>query len=118
MSQKLWFDPKWRIKIRFFCHNSESIQNFFNLLFAFIWCCKDANFVEKKVFQKIKDGGLHGFFYFSRHLGFFEKLFFHKICVFVTPNECKKKIEKMLDALKVMAKTLILICHFGSNRHF
>jgi hypothetical protein len=38
----------------------------------------------------------------SRHLGFFEKHFFYKICVLLTPNECKKKIEKMLDALRVM----------------
>jgi hypothetical protein len=30
---------------------------------------------------------------FSRHLVFFEKLLFHKTCVLVTPNECKKKIE-------------------------
>jgi hypothetical protein len=38
----------------------------------------------------------------SRHLGFFEKLVFHKTCILVTPNECKKKIEKMWDTLRVM----------------
>jgi hypothetical protein len=27
-------------------HNSESIQHFLNLLFAFIWSYKDANFVD------------------------------------------------------------------------
>jgi hypothetical protein len=56
------------------------------------------------------------FFHSSRHLGFFDKLFFHKICVLLKPNECKKKIEKILDSLRVMTKNLILIRHFGSNR--
>jgi hypothetical protein len=76
-------------------------------------------FCGKKVFQKIQDGGLNGFFHLSRDLGFFEKLFFHKISVFPTQNECKKKIEKILvDTLRVMSKNQILIRHFGSNRHF
>jgi hypothetical protein len=48
----------------------------------------------KNVFQKNQDGGLNGFFHSSCHLGFFERLFFHKICVLLTPNECKKRIEK------------------------
>jgi hypothetical protein len=61
-------------------------------------------FCEKKVFQKIQDGGLNGVFHSSRHLGFYEKLFFHKICALPTPNECKKKIEKMLNTLRVMSK--------------
>jgi hypothetical protein len=52
--------------------------------------------VEKKFFKKFKmAAGM------KKH-GFFEKLFFHKICVLLTPNECKKKIEKMLDALRVI----------------
>jgi hypothetical protein len=71
-----------------------------------------------KVFQKIQDGGSNDFFHSSRHFGFFEKLFFHKICVLLRPNECKMKIEKILDALRVKSKNLILIRHFGSNRHF
>jgi hypothetical protein len=75
-------------------------------------------FCAKKVFQKIQVGGWNEKTCFSRHLGFFEKLFFHKICVLSTPNECKKKIGKMLDALRVMRKYMILICHFGSNRDF
>jgi hypothetical protein len=75
-------------------------------------------FCGKKVFQKIQDGGWNEKTRSSRHLGFFEKLFFQKICVSPTTNECKKKIEKMLDALRVMAKNLILIRHFGSNHHF
>jgi hypothetical protein len=54
----------------------------------------------------------------SRYLGFFEKLFSHKICVLTIPNECKKKIEKMLDTQRVMSKNLIFIRHFGSHRHF
>jgi hypothetical protein len=74
--------------------------------------------VENIFFKKFQDGGLNGGFHSSHHLGFFEKLFFHKICVFLTPNECKKKIEKILDALIVMAKIVILIRHFGSNCHF
>jgi hypothetical protein len=57
-------------------------------------------------------------FYASRHLGFFEKLFFHKIYILLTPNEYKKKIEKIFDTHRVMSKNLILIRHFGSNRHF
>jgi hypothetical protein len=75
-------------------------------------------FCGKKVFKKIQDGGWNEKTRLSRHLEFFGKLFFHKICVFLTPNEYKKKIEKMLDALRDMAKNLILIRHFGSNRHF
>jgi hypothetical protein len=58
----------------------------------------------------------HIFIYFieqllwkSRHLGFFEN--FHKIYVLPTPNECKKKIEKMMDTLRVMSKN-------RSNRNF
>jgi hypothetical protein len=42
----------------------------------------------------------------------------HKIYVLITPNGCKKQIEKMLDTLRVTSKNLILIRHFGSNRHF
>jgi hypothetical protein len=45
-------------------------------------------FEKKKVFQKIQDGDSNEFFHSSRHLGFFEKLFFHKICVLLRPNEC------------------------------
>jgi hypothetical protein len=56
---------------------------------------------RKKVFQKIQDGGWNEKIRLSRHLGFFEKLFFHKTCVLVEPNECKKKIDKMLDTLRV-----------------
>jgi hypothetical protein len=56
-------------------------------------------FCGKKVFQKIQDGGWNEKTRLSRHLGFFERLFFHKICVFLTPNECKNKIEKMLHTL-------------------
>jgi hypothetical protein len=56
-------------------------------------------FCGKKVIQKIQDGGWNEKNRLSRHLGFFEKLFFH---VSVIPNECKKKIEKMLDTLRNM----------------
>jgi hypothetical protein len=75
-------------------------------------------FCGKKVFQKIQDGGWKEKTCLSCHLGFFEKLFFHKICILLTLNECENKIEKMLNALRVMAKKLILIRHFGSNHHF
>jgi hypothetical protein len=54
----------------------------------------------KKVFQKIQDGGWNEKTRLSRHLGFFEKLFSKKLASYiVTPNECKKKTEKMLDTL-------------------
>jgi hypothetical protein len=59
---------------------------------------------EKKDLKKIQNGGWNKKIVLSRHFGFFEKLFFHKICVLVKPNECKKKIEKMLATLKVMLK--------------
>jgi hypothetical protein len=75
-------------------------------------------FCGREVFQKIQDGGLNGFFHSTHHLGFFEKPFFHKICVLPTPNENKKKIEKMLDTFRVLLKNLILVSHFGSNPHF
>jgi hypothetical protein len=58
-------------------------------------------FCGKIVFQKIQDGGWNEKTRLSRHLGFLEN-FFHKICVLVTPNESKKKIEKMFDTLRVM----------------
>jgi hypothetical protein len=48
----------------------------------------------------------------------FLKTFFPQNCVLLRPNECKKKIEKMLGSLRVTSKILILIRHFGSNRHF
>jgi hypothetical protein len=47
-------------------------------------------FCGKKVFQKIQDGGWNEKNRLRRHLGFFEELFSHKICVFLRPNECKK----------------------------
>jgi hypothetical protein len=68
--------------------------------------------------KKIQDGGWNEKIRLSRHLGFFEKLFFHKFCVLLRPNECKKKIEKILDIFRVTSKNQILIRHFGSNRHF
>jgi hypothetical protein len=55
----------------------------------------------KKYFQKIQDGGWNEKNRLSRHLGFFKKLFFNKICILLRPIECKKKIEKMLDSLRV-----------------
>jgi hypothetical protein len=68
--------------------------------------------------KSTQDGGLKGFFHLSHHLEFFEKLFSTKLASSQpTPNECKKKIKKM-DTLGVMSKNLILIRHFGSNRHF
>jgi hypothetical protein len=74
--------------------------------------------VEKMFFKKFQDGGSNEFVHSSRHLAFFEKLCFQKICVLLRPNECKKKIEKMLDSLRVTSKNLILIRHFGLHRHF
>jgi hypothetical protein len=44
------------------------------------------------------------YYYFSRRLRFFEKSFFHKTCNQITPNECKKKIEKISETLKVNKK--------------
>jgi hypothetical protein len=56
--------------------------------------------VEKKFFKKSKMAAGIKKTRLSRHFGFFEKLFFHKTCVLVTPNEPNKKIEKMLDTLR------------------
>jgi hypothetical protein len=116
MSQKRRFDLKWRIKIRFF-DKTLRVFNIFSIFFLHSFGVKKTQILWKKTFSKIQDGALNGFFHLSRHLGFFEKLFFHKNCVFLTPNECKKKIEKILDILRVMSKNLILIRHYGSNRH-
>jgi hypothetical protein len=63
--------------------------------------------------QKIQDGGWTEQNRLGHHLGIFGKHFFHKICVLLTPKECKKKIEKMLDTLRVSSQNLILIRHFG-----
>jgi hypothetical protein len=41
---------------------------------------------------------------FSSHHG-------HKTCALLTPNERKKKIEKMLETPRVMLKNLFLIRH-------
>jgi hypothetical protein len=37
-------------------------------------------------------------------LNFLKNLFFRKTCKLLTPNECKKKIEKMLGTLRFMQK--------------
>jgi hypothetical protein len=34
------------------------------------------------------------------------------------PNQCKKKIEKILKTLKIMFKNLLLIHHIGLFHHF
>jgi hypothetical protein len=90
MSQKWRFDSKWQIKIRFF-HITLRVSNIFSIFFLHSFGVTKTQILWKKSFQKIQDGGLNGFFYSSHHLGFFEKLVFHKICVLVTLNECKKK---------------------------
>jgi hypothetical protein len=54
--------------------------------------------VIKKVFQLIQDGGWNEKIrQKAAILGSSKNFFFYKICVLPTPNECKKKIEKMLD---------------------
>jgi hypothetical protein len=58
---------------------------------------------------KIKDGGWNEKIHFSSHLGFFEKLF---------SQNWRHTTTKILDILRVMSKNLVLIRHFGSNRHF
>jgi hypothetical protein len=60
--------------------------------------------LRKTVFQKIKNGRDEKIC-LSYHLGFFQKLFFLKICVLSTPNECKKKIEKTLDSQSYVKKS-------------
>jgi hypothetical protein len=108
---------KWRIKIRFFDVTLRE-SNIFSIFFLHSIGLSKTQILWKKVFQKIQDGGRDEKIRLSRHLGFFEKLFFHKICVLLRPIECKKKIEKMLHSLRVTSKNLILIRHLGSNRHF
>jgi hypothetical protein len=88
------------------------------------------NFSGKKGFQKIQDDFKPRFklifFYFSRHLGFFEKLLFHKICVLPTPNQDKNKIVKTLYTTQNNAKKfdfdlplwIELGSSLGSNRLF
>jgi hypothetical protein len=117
MSQKWRFDPKWRIKIWFFVITLRG-SNIFSIFYLHSFGISKMQILWKKSFSKNPRWRLKRFFYSSRHLGFFEKLFFHKICVLQRPNECKKMIEKMMDSLRVTSKNLILIRHFGSNRHF
>jgi hypothetical protein len=88
MSQKWRFGPKWRIKIRFF-DITLRVSNIFSIFFLHSLGVGKTQIL------------LNGFFHSSRHLWWLEKLFFHKICVLPTPNERKKKIEKMLDTLRV-----------------
>jgi hypothetical protein len=74
-------------------------------------------FGDKKA-QIFQDGGWIYKKRFNCHLNFFVKPIFHKIFVLLTPNEGKRKIEKLLETLKIMLKNLILIRHFGSIHHF
>jgi hypothetical protein len=118
MSQKWRFDPKWRIKIRFFGVTLR-VSIIFSIFFLHSLGLSKTHTLWKKVFKKIQDGGWNEFFFGAAILDLKKKkLFFHKVCVLLTPNECKKKIEKIMDTLRVTPKNLILIRHFGSNRHF
>jgi hypothetical protein len=49
------------------------------------------------------------FCYFSRHLGFFPKLFFPQIMHIKHIKKCKKKIEKSFETLRVMLQKLIFL---------
>jgi hypothetical protein len=68
MSRKWRFDPKWRIKIRFF-HVTLRVSNIFLIFFLHSLGLSRRTFCGKKVFQKIQDGGFNDFFHSSRHLG-------------------------------------------------
>jgi hypothetical protein len=116
MSQKWRFDPKWRIKIRFF-DVTQRVSNIFSIFFLHSFGVKTTQILWKKSLSKNPRWRLEWKIVLSAILDFW-KTFFHKICVLPAPNECKKKIEKMLDFLRVMTKNLILIRHFGPNRHF
>jgi hypothetical protein len=74
--------------------------------------------VEKKFFKKSKTAAGMKKPVQAAILDFLKNFFLQKICVLLTSIEFKKKIEKMLDSLRVTSKNLILIRHFGSNRHF
>jgi hypothetical protein len=49
-------------------------------------------------------------------LDFFKNFFSKKFALSLRPSKCKKK--NILDTLRVTSKNLILIRHFGLNRHF
>jgi hypothetical protein len=63
MSQKWWFDPKWRIKIRFL-DVTLRVSIIFSIFFLHSSGIKiRRKFCGKKVFQKIQDGGSKEFFH-------------------------------------------------------
>jgi hypothetical protein len=66
-------------------------------------------------FEILKFGVKNEFFFHPAAILDFLTNFFSTKFAF---NECKKNIEKLLDTLRVTSKNLILIRHFGSNRHF
>jgi hypothetical protein len=117
MSQKWWFDPKWRIKIRFFVLTLRESKIFSIFFLHSFGVSKTQILWETKFFKKSKMAA-QTIFSVPAILDFLKNFVSHKICVLLRPNESKKKTEKILDTLRVTSKNLILIRHFGSNRNF
>jgi hypothetical protein len=76
-SQKWWFNPKWRMKIRFFSITLRA-SNIFQASFCIRLVLVDANFVEKKISKNSRWRLQYKKIDFDRRIGFFEKLFVHK----------------------------------------
>jgi hypothetical protein len=88
MSQKWRFDPKWLIKIRFF-NITLRVSNLFSIFFLHSVGVTKTQILWKKFFKNSKmAAGLKKPFEPPSWI-FWKK--FHKICVLVTPNYCKKK---------------------------
>jgi hypothetical protein len=92
MSQKWRFDPKWRIKIRFF-DITLRVFNIFQSSFCIQLVLVRRKFCRQKVFQNNQDGDLNWFFHSSQNTKFSKfsqnlSCYFIKLCP-------KKKLYKL-----------------------
>jgi hypothetical protein len=94
MSQKWRFDPKWRIKIRFFDVTMRE-SKIFSIFFLHSSDLSKTQILWKKVFQKIQDDGWNEKKNrLGRHLGFFEILFSTKFASYKDLMNAKRRLKK------------------------
>jgi hypothetical protein len=80
MSQKWRFDPKWRIKIRFFDVTLRGLNKT-----QILW---------KKGFSKIQDGGSNDFFILAAILDFLKNFFSIKFASYQHQMNAKRRLKK------------------------
>jgi hypothetical protein len=90
MSQKWRFDPKWRIKIRFF-DLTLRVSNIFAIFVLHSFGVRKTQILWKKSFSKNPRWRLKRFFSLDSPSWIFWKLFLHKICVFLNAKRRLKE---------------------------